>query len=143
MNTQAKNQHLHLTRIENIWTPIQPIFKEIQIDANSSHLITHIQFHVVFAIAHTIHKSQGLALHYVAFDLIGATHHDLTYTSLSQISSKKSLYLSTPLENNNFQVDVCVMEEMHRLCTKNVWKSTITRYSSLLCKTYRNPIIKH
>jgi hypothetical protein len=37
--------------------------------------------------------------------------------------------------NNNFKVNVCVMEEMHQLCTKVVWKLTITRLS-LLCKTH-------
>jgi hypothetical protein len=39
------------------------------------------------------------------------------------------------LAKNNFRVDVCVMEEMHRFHTKVVWKSTITRLS-LLCKTH-------
>jgi hypothetical protein len=52
-------------------------------------LITHIQFPIVLATTHKIHKSQGLALDYVAFDPIGTTHHDFTYTSLSQISTKK------------------------------------------------------
>jgi hypothetical protein len=97
MNTRAKNQHLHLTKIEHTWTPIQPIFKEIQIGVNSSHLISHIQFPIVPAIVHTIHKSQGLTLDYVAFHQIRATHHDLTYTSLSQISTKKKLVFISSL----------------------------------------------
>ncbi len=71
----------------------------------------------------------------MALDPTGATHHGLTYTTLSRIHTKENLYLLAPLQNNNFQVNVCVMEEMHQLCTKVVWKLTITRLS-LLCKTH-------
>ncbi len=87
--------------------------KEIQIGANSSHLITHTQFPVQLDVARTIHRLRGLTLDYVALDPTGATHHGLTYTTLSRIYTKKNLYLLAPLQNNNFKVDVCAMEEMH------------------------------
>jgi hypothetical protein len=98
-------------------------------------LITHTQFLVQLDVARTIHRLQGFTLHYVALDPTRATHHDLTYTTLSRIHTKENLYLLVPLQNNNLKVDVCVMEEMHQLCTKVVWKLTITRLS-LLCKTH-------
>jgi len=90
INTQAKNQHLYLARIEHTWTPIQLISKEIQIVVNSSHLINCIQFPIQTTTTRTIHKSQGLTLDYVAFDSIGTTCHGLTYTSLFQICTKKN-----------------------------------------------------
>jgi hypothetical protein len=47
-------------QLNNTWTPIQPISKEIQIGVNSSHLITHTQFLVQHVVIHTIHRSQDL-----------------------------------------------------------------------------------
>jgi hypothetical protein len=52
-----------------------------------------------------------------------------------EIVLKKSYIYWFPCKKNNFRVDVCVMEEMHRLHTKVVWKLTIIRLS-LLCKTH-------
>jgi hypothetical protein len=49
-------------------TKNQPISKETQINANSSHLIACTQFFLQLAIVHKIHKAQGLTLDYLAFD---------------------------------------------------------------------------
>ncbi len=98
-------------------------------------MITHTQFPIQLDVARTIHRLQGLTLDYVALDLTRATHHGLTFKTLFRIHTKENLYLLAPLQNNNFKVNVCVMEEMHKLCTKVVWKLTITRLS-LLCKTH-------
>jgi hypothetical protein len=40
--TRIWNQHLYTINIPKHWTPIQPIFKEIQVGVNSSHVITCI-----------------------------------------------------------------------------------------------------
>jgi hypothetical protein len=42
--TRIWNRHLYTTQIHETWTLIQQIFKEIQVGANSSDLITRIQY---------------------------------------------------------------------------------------------------
>jgi hypothetical protein len=84
-----QNQHLYTTKIPKHWTPIQPISKEIQVGANSSHVITHTQYPIQPATIRTIYYSQGLTLNYLAFDLNGVHHHGLTYTSLFCVKKGK------------------------------------------------------
>jgi hypothetical protein len=44
--TRIQNQHLYPTNIPQHWTPIQPISKEIQVSANSNHVITCTQYQI-------------------------------------------------------------------------------------------------
>jgi hypothetical protein len=62
-----QNQHLYTTKIPKHWTPIQPISKEIQVGANSSHVITHTQYPYINHPKYTsieIYGSQGTMLLY-------------------------------------------------------------------------------
>jgi hypothetical protein len=77
-----------------------------------SHLITHIQYPIQLAVAHTIHRYQGLTLEFLAFDPSGIHHHGLTYTTLSHVREKENLYLVAPLVDANFKVDKSVSNEM-------------------------------
>jgi hypothetical protein len=56
---------------------------------NSSHVITCTQYLIQPAATRTIHRSQGLTLNYLAFDLNGVHHHGLTYTSSFCVRKKK------------------------------------------------------
>ncbi len=47
--------------IHPIWTPIEPISKDIQIGSNFSHII-RTQFPIQLTATHTIHQAQGLTL---------------------------------------------------------------------------------
>jgi len=49
---RIKNAHLYEHEIHPTWTPIEPISKDIQIDSNSSHIITRTQFPIQLATAH-------------------------------------------------------------------------------------------
>jgi hypothetical protein len=72
----------------NTWRSIQPISKEIQVRANSSHLIMRIQYPIQSTIAHTTHRFQGLTLDFLAFDPSGIHCHGLTYITLSRVKEK-------------------------------------------------------
>ncbi len=79
------------------WTPIKPIYIDIQIDSNSTHIITKMKFPIQLIVAHTIHRTQGLTFDHLAFDLNRVYKHGLTYTSLSctktnKISTSFNLY---------------------------------------------------
>jgi hypothetical protein len=108
---------LYTTHIHETWTLIQPISKEIQVGANSSHLIMHTQYPIQLAATCIIHQSQGLTLDFLTFDPSGIHHHELTYTTLSHVRGKKNLYLLTPLVEANFKVDKCISNEMQCLKT--------------------------
>jgi hypothetical protein len=81
--TRIRNQHSYPTNIPKHWTPIQPIYKEIQVDANSSHVITCTQYQIQLPTTRTIHRSQVLILDYLTIDPNGVHHHSLTYPTLS------------------------------------------------------------
>jgi hypothetical protein len=49
--------------------------KNIQIDSNSTHIITRMQFPIQLAIACIIHQTQGLTLHHLALDPNGEHKH--------------------------------------------------------------------
>jgi hypothetical protein len=53
--TRTENSHLYEHEIYPIWTPIEPISKDIQIGSNSSHITTNTQFPMQLATTHTIH----------------------------------------------------------------------------------------
>jgi hypothetical protein len=115
--TREKSSHLYTNEIENDWTPIEPLVKEIRVGKVQSHLITRIQFPVQLVAARTIHRSQGLSLDELAFDPTNVKMHGLTNTALSRIRTKEKLYLLAPLEDQFFCVDKCVQQEMVRLTT--------------------------
>ena len=66
-----------------------------------------------------------MSLDDLVFNPCGVNKHGLAYTALSRIRSKEKLYLSTPLEISNFQIDSSVLEEMKRLTTIAKWKFSI------------------
>ncbi len=119
--TRIGNQHLYTTNIPKHWTPIQPISKEIQVGVNPNHVITHIHYPIQLVATHTIHRSQGLILDYLAFDTHGVHLHGLAYTILSCVRKKEKLFLFTPLIDANFKVDKCVSNEMQHLITIDQW----------------------
>jgi hypothetical protein len=55
LTTRIQNQHLYTTNIPKHWTPIQPISKEIQVGANSNHVVTCTHYPIQVAATHTIH----------------------------------------------------------------------------------------
>ncbi len=62
------------------------------INKNPNHIITRIQYHVQLVASHTIHRAQGLTFDHLVFDPTSVTRHGLTYTTLSCIHWKESLY---------------------------------------------------
>jgi hypothetical protein len=66
--TREKYNHYYDNNIELKWTPIELIIKNIKVGKFYSFIITRIQFQIQFAIARTIHCSQGLSLHELVFD---------------------------------------------------------------------------
>lgn len=84
--TEHSNCHLYKeSNIDSASTPVEPIVKEIRLGKNQTHLITRREFPIQLAAARTIHRSQGLSLDDVAFDLFGVNKHGLVYTALSRI----------------------------------------------------------
>ncbi len=51
-----------------MWTPIEPMFKDIQIGSNSTYIITRMQFPIQLVVACTIHQAQGLTYDHLTFD---------------------------------------------------------------------------
>jgi hypothetical protein len=90
------------------WTPIEQNIIKIQIGSNPIHTVTRIQFPIQLAIGLTIHYAKGLSFDCLAFDPSDVTKHDLTYTMLFCICSKKHLYLFFPLPSKNFHIDSIV-----------------------------------
>jgi hypothetical protein len=125
---REKSSHLYTNEIENDWTPIEPLVKEIRVGKVQSHLITRIQFLVQLATARIIHRSQGLSLDELAFDSTNVKKHGLTYIVLSRIRTKEKLYLLAPLEDQFFCIDKCVQQEMVRLTTTALWKPCIPNF---------------
>ncbi len=111
--TRIKNAHLYEHEIHPTWTPIEPISKDIQIDSNSSHIITSTQFPIQLVTSHTIHQAQGLTFDYLTFDPTNVYKHGLTYTSFSRVKKKDFLNLLQPLQMNFFQIDPTIAMEMH------------------------------
>ncbi len=77
--------------IHPTWTPIEPIFKDIQIGSNSSHIIIKTQFFVQLVVTRTIHRTQGLTFDYLTFDPTKVYKHGLTYTTISHVKKKKKI----------------------------------------------------
>jgi hypothetical protein len=61
-----------------MWTPIEPMFKDIQIGSNSTHIIRRMQFPIQLTIGRTIYQTQGLTFDYLTFDPNGIYKHGLT-----------------------------------------------------------------
>ncbi len=118
--TWTKNAHFYEHKIHPTWTPIEPIFKDIQVGSNSTHIITRMQFPMQLATTHTIYWAQGLTFDHLSFDLNGIYKHGLTYITLSHIKNKENLYLQ-PLQMKNLQIDPNVAIEMHWLQTTTQW----------------------
>ncbi len=110
---RIKNAHFYEHKIHPMWTPIEPISKDIQIGSNSAHIITRIQFPIQLGSTSTIHRTQGSTLHHLAFDPNGVYKHGLTYATLSCIKNKENLYLLQLLQMKKFQIDPSVAIEMH------------------------------
>jgi hypothetical protein len=91
-NTWIKNLQTYdeFPRLDKQRTPIECKIVEIQIGNNPSHTITIIQFPTQLVVAQTIHRSQGLTLDCLTFDMTGVTKHGLRYTTLSRVFSKKN-----------------------------------------------------
>jgi hypothetical protein len=53
--TRTKNAHFYEHKIQPTWTPIEHIFKDIQIGSNSTYIITRMQFPIQLAVACTIY----------------------------------------------------------------------------------------
>ncbi len=77
-------------KIHPTWTPIEPIFKDIQIGSNFPHIMTRTQFPIQLVVTPTVHRAQGLTLDYLTFDpnnvhkngfTIGCTCPQTTYIS--------------------------------------------------------------
>ncbi len=115
--TRTKNAHFYEHKIHSTWTPIESIFKYIQIGSNSTHTITRMQFPIQLAATRTIHRAQGLRFNHLAFDPNGVYKHGFTYIIFFCIKNKDNLYLLKPLQMKKFQIDPSVVIKMHRLQT--------------------------
>jgi hypothetical protein len=99
---------LYEDEIHFTWTPIEPISKYIQIGSNFAHIITRTQYPIQLVITCIVHRTQGLKLDYLAFDLNNVHKHGLTYTKLFHVKRKESFYLLQPLQMKNIQIDSSV-----------------------------------
>ncbi len=104
---QIKNSHIYkqFLTTDQKWTKIKQKIVEIQIGSNPFHIIIRIQFPIQLVATHTSHQAQGLTLNCLAFYPSGVTKHGLTYIALSQVCSKKHLYILSPWLNKNFEVN--------------------------------------
>ncbi len=88
---------------------------KIQIGNNLFYANIRIHFIVV---GHTIRCAQDLTFDHLAFESNGKMKHDLTYTTLFQVQSRKHLYF--PLSNKILQVNYFIQEiEGYTMC--KVW----------------------
>jgi hypothetical protein len=101
---REKPTHLYTYNIQPNWTQIEPIIKDIKIGKNQFHIITRIQLLIQLA-AITIHQSQGLSLDDLTFDPTNVKIYGLSCTTFFCIRTKEWLYLSTPLQHQNFHID--------------------------------------
>ena len=69
----------------------------------------------------------------MAFNPSGVNKHELTYTSLSCVHTKKNLYLLAPLIISNFCVNACVVEERNRLNSIEKWNLLVPRLNTMCC----------
>ncbi len=103
--TRIKNVHLyeHAT-----WRPIEPIYKDIQIGSNSSHIIARTQFPIQLVATYTVHQTQGLTLDYLAFDPTNVYKHGLTYTTSFHVKKRfKKLFTTFVDESFSNQSNCC------------------------------------
>jgi hypothetical protein len=53
----TRTTHFYEHKIHATWTPIEPMFKDIQISSNSTHTIIRMQFPIQSVATHTIHQA--------------------------------------------------------------------------------------
>jgi hypothetical protein len=53
----TRTTHFYEHKIHPTWTPIEPMFKDIQIGSNSTHIITRMQFPIQLVTTCTIHQA--------------------------------------------------------------------------------------
>ncbi len=82
----------------------------------------------------TIHRSNGLTLDCLTFDLINVTKHGLTYIALLRVCLREDFNLLFSLLNKFFQVDHLVQEEMFQLRTNAQFKLAIISLKSYYSK---------
>ncbi len=69
-------------------------FAKIKIGNNLFYANIRIQLPIKFiVVGHTIHCAQGFTFDHLAFELNGIMKHDLKYTTLFQVYSKKNIYI--------------------------------------------------
>jgi hypothetical protein len=104
--------YLYSIKISPERIPIFLIARPILKKTRNDYLKICKQFPVHLSCACTIHKSQGLTMDSVAFDLVGVRRHGLVYTTLLHVRRINSLYLLSPLEMDNFNVKQNIVVEM-------------------------------
>jgi hypothetical protein len=129
--TREKYSHYYDNNIDSKWTLIELIIKDIKVGKSQSFIITKIQFPIQLATIRTIHRSQGLLLHELVFDLTNVKKHGLTYITSSHIQTKEKLFLLAPLQYEIFYVDPRVHVEMNRLKTIATWIPLISQLKNL------------
>jgi hypothetical protein len=72
-------------------------------------------------VAKTIHCSERLSLHELAFDLANVKRNWLTYITLSRIQTKKKLFLLIPFQHEIFYVNSRVHRKMNKLKIVAIW----------------------
>jgi len=95
---------LYSQQICKYWTPILRTTKPVSVLEKIGKLKIRKQFPIQLACARTIHRLQGLTLDNLAFDPLRIHHHGLVYAALSCVRNIESLYLLSPLKNENFQI---------------------------------------
>ena len=130
-DTRLKYKSLYTPGIHPMWTCIFPITKEIQIGINTNKKFHRTQFPIQQASARTIHRSQGLSLHSLAFSPDKCNKHGLTYTALSRVRTLENLHLLNPLNETHFTLDKNIQKETLRLSNNAKWDITFTNNNIL------------
>jgi hypothetical protein len=90
--TKTKNAHFYEHKIHPTWTPIEPMFKDIQIGSNSTHTITRMQFPIQLVATCTIHRAQGLTLDHLAFDPNGLYNNMVSHIQHFLVLRTKQIF---------------------------------------------------
>ena len=113
-HTRGLNNNLYEEGIDESWTPIPTVKKQMKIARNSPITATRYQFPLRVAAGKTIHRSQGQTLHSVVADFQSAQGFHKHYVALSRVTNSENLFV-TNFDKNKIFTDKRVTKEMERL----------------------------
>jgi len=113
--TRSTKKQLVTPKIDNSWTPIQPVSRQFQVGRSQNNQVLRKQFPLQHAAAKTIHRCQGDTLDQVVLDLSSNRKEPhMHYVGLSRVKTLEGLFILT-LNEQKIHVSDKVQQEMTSL----------------------------